>query len=126
MKELTITIRVDEKLKERATKACSYMGSTFTSVMTNGLRSEIYKYQQQLAQDIKDARYIAEGDNYQLMLNAALRESEILKEMGITEFLKMTKDNRFLFYKMYHLHLRQLIMSRPEDVFGIDGLRIRP
>lgn len=81
------------------------MGTTFSSVMTHGLRSEIYKYQQQLSQDTKDARYLAEGENYQLMLNAALQESEILKEMGISEFLKVTKDERFIFYKMYHFYL---------------------
>jgi antitoxin component of RelBE/YafQ-DinJ toxin-antitoxin module len=44
MKESTITIRVDELMKERATKACSYMSSIFTSVMTHALRSEIHKY----------------------------------------------------------------------------------
>lgn len=126
MKESTITIRVDEKLKERAIKACNYMGTTLSSVMTHALRSEIYKYQQQSAQDSKDARNLAEGENYQLMLNAAMREAEILKQMGISEFLKLTRDQRFLFYKLYHFHIQNLVMTRPDDIFGIDGLRMRP
>lgn len=117
MKSSTLTVRIDDELKARATKACDYMGTTLSAVITHALRSEIDRYYKQRAQDTKDARSIADGENYQLMLNAALRENQILDAMGFTDFLDLNKPQKLHFYNMYYQHLRMLLNTNPAALF---------
>lgn len=117
MKASTLTVRIDEKLKENALKACEYMGTTLSAVVTHALRSEIDRYYKLRLDDSKAAKQMAESENHDLMLNAAMREAEILHQMGFTKFLDLNKPQKLQFYEMYYRHLRYLMSTRPELLF---------
>lgn len=83
MEKKNITVRVDAELKAKVEKACDYLGETVTSVVHHAFRQKIDQYYKAKAFDTKQARDIADGDNYQLMFDAAKREAYVLQKLGI-------------------------------------------
>lgn len=92
MKDANITVRVDSKLKTNIETACEYFGETVTSVIRHAFRQKIDQYYKARAIDTETARNIADGDNFQLMFEAAKREAYILQKLGFDNVFKLVES----------------------------------
>jgi predicted transcriptional regulator len=104
MKNTNITVRIDDELKQKLETACQYLGLTITAVFNKAARQTLDEYYKQMSNDTKIAREIADGDNYQFMYEAALRESAILKSLGfdtVTALFTGAEKTKILAFKEF-------------------------
>jgi predicted transcriptional regulator len=104
MEKTSITVRVDAELKSKVEEACEYLGENVTSVIHQAFRQQVDRYYKARASDTRLVRDIADGDNYQLMFNAAKREAYVLQKLGIDSVhdLLTTPDatKKTMFYEL--------------------------
>lgn len=73
-KTVNLTIRIDEKLKAEAEKACLYHGETLSAVLRLALRSYVRRFHEDRARATRAAREFSEGEHAQLAYDALARE----------------------------------------------------
>lgn len=126
MEKTNITVRIDAELKAKVELACNYFGESVTSVIHHAFRQKIDQYHKARAFETSTARAIAEGDNYQLMFDAAKREAYILQKLGIDSLHDLLTAPDSTQKTMFYEYLLQQYLKDNGVEYVPKHLRTRP